>query len=36
MDENALQDFRNFPGINEAWELIKTGVVVIREQLYRL
>ncbi len=33
---NSLKDFRNFPGITEAWELIKTGVVVIREQMYRL
>jgi len=33
---NSLEDFRNFPGITEAWELIKTGVVVIREQMYRL
>ncbi|MBV9074771.1 MAG: hypothetical protein JOZ10_14165 [Acidobacteria bacterium] len=32
----ALQDFRNYPGISESWELVKTGVVVIREQLYRL
>lgn len=35
-DCTALQDFRNFPGITEAWELIKTGVVVISEQSYRL
>ena len=33
---NSLKDFRNFPGITEAWELMKTGVVVIREQMYRL
>jgi hypothetical protein len=33
---NSLEDFRNFPGITEAWELVKTGVVVIREQMYRL
>ena len=33
---NSLKDFRNFPEISEAWELIKTGVVVIREQTYRL
>jgi hypothetical protein len=32
----ALQDYRNYQGITEAWELVKTGVVVIREQLYRL
>ena len=35
-DDNALEDFRNFPGINESWELVKTGVVVIREEFYRL
>jgi hypothetical protein len=35
-DTNALQDFRNFPGITEAWELVQTGIIVIREQLYRL
>ena len=35
-DDNALEDFRNFPGISESWELVKTGVVVIREQFYRL
>ena len=34
--DNALEDFRNVAGINEAWELIKTGLVVIREQAYRL
>ena len=34
--DNGLEDFRNFPGITEAWELVKTGVIVIREQLYRL
>ena len=33
---SALEDYRKFPGITEAWELVKTGVVVIREQLYRL
>lgn len=35
-DRHALEDFRNFPGINEAWELIRTGKVVIREQMFRL
>jgi len=35
-DDGALKDFRTFPGITEAWELVKTGVVVIREKLYRL
>lgn len=36
MANNALQDFRMFAGINEAWELERTGLVVIREKLYRL
>ena len=35
-DGNALKEFRNYPGITEAWELVKAGVVVIKEQLYRL
>ena len=33
---NPLEYFRNFPNINEAWELVKTGLVVIEEKLYRL
>jgi len=36
MSDNALKDFRNFPGIAESWELVRTGLVVIREQSYRL
>ena len=36
MEQNALQDFRRFSGINEAWELERTGLLVVREQLYRL
>ena len=35
-DCHALEEFRSFPGITEAWQLIQTGVVVIREQMYRL
>jgi hypothetical protein len=33
---NPLEYFRNFPNINEAWELVKTGLVIIEEKLYRL
>ena len=33
---NPLEFFRNFPGINEAWELVRTSLVVIEEKLYRL
>lgn len=33
---NALADFRTFADINEAWELVRTGLIVIREQLYKL
>ena len=33
---NALEDFRLFPGIIESWELTKTGLVRIREDLYKL
>lgn len=35
-ERKALQDFRTFPGISEAWELVQTGLVVIRETAYRL
>jgi hypothetical protein len=35
-ERKALQDFRNFPGVSEAWELIQTGLIVIRETSYRL
>jgi hypothetical protein len=35
-DDNALKEYRNFPGINEAWELEKTGIVVLHERLYKL
>ena len=35
-NDHALKDFRNFPGITEAWELIRSGMVVIREQMFRL
>ena len=31
--ENPLQNFRSYPRINEAWELQKTGLVVIDEAL---
>jgi hypothetical protein len=33
---HALEDFRNYPGITESWELVKSGIIVIREQKYRL
>lgn len=35
-DDNALKGFRNFSGISESWELVKTGLVVMRENKYRL
>jgi len=34
--ENPLQNFRSYPRINEAWELQKTGLVVIDEVLYKM
>jgi hypothetical protein len=34
--QSALEDYRMFPEITEAWELAKTGLIVIREQLFRL
>jgi hypothetical protein len=33
---NAFADYRCFPDINEAWELLRTGLVVIRGESYRL
>ena len=35
-ESNGLKEFRNYPGITESWELIKTGIVAIRELFYRL
>ncbi len=32
----ALEDYRLFPGINESWELIKTGMIVISSRMYKL
>ena len=36
MSDNAFQDFRLFPAISEAWELTRSGLVIIREELYKL
>lgn len=36
MSDNAIKDFRMFPGITEAWELVRTGLIVIKEELYKL
>ena len=36
MADNALQDFRCFEGITEAWELVKTGLVVVANTSYKL
>lgn len=36
MAQNALEDFRCFAGINESWELMKTGLVVISGTSYKL
>jgi hypothetical protein len=36
MKENALEDFRMFPGISESWELVRTGLVVIDGESYKL
>ena len=34
--ENVFSEFRNFEGINEAWELQRTGMIVVRGKMYRL
>ena len=36
MGENPLQNFRHFDGLTEAWELQKTGLVVVGEEMYKL
>jgi hypothetical protein len=36
MPDNAFADFRLFPAISEAWELTRSGLVIIREELYKL
>ena len=36
MPDNAFKDFRMFPAISEAWELQRSGLVIINEQLYKL
>ena len=33
---DAFADFRAIPGIDESWELVRTGLVVIRGESYRL
>ena len=36
MSDNPFEDYRRFPVITEAWELVRTGLVVANEQLYKL
>jgi hypothetical protein len=36
MSNNAFADYRMFPAISEAWELVRSGLVIIREELYKL
>jgi hypothetical protein len=36
MSKNAFEDFRLFPSISEAWELVRSGLVIIREELYKV
>lgn len=36
MSDNALKDYHLFSGVAEAWELVRTGLVVIKEELYKL
>jgi hypothetical protein len=36
MAENPLKNFRRFDGLTEAWELQRTGLVVINETKYKL
>jgi len=36
MIEDALRNYRRYSGVTEAWELVKTGMVVIADTRYRL
>jgi hypothetical protein len=36
MGENPLKNFRHFDGITEAWELQRTGLVVVNDTRYKL
>jgi hypothetical protein len=36
MAQNALKNYRLYSGVTEAWELVKTGLVVISDTRYRL
>jgi hypothetical protein len=36
MPDNPLKNFRHFEGITEAWELIKTGIIVANGKTYKL
>jgi hypothetical protein len=36
MSNNAFAAYRMFPAISEAWELQRSGLVIINEQLYKL
>ncbi len=36
MSDNAFKDFHMFQGITESWELVRTGLIVIKEELYKL
>jgi hypothetical protein len=36
MAENALEDFRRYRNINEAWDLVRTGLISVEETMYRL
>jgi hypothetical protein len=36
MGENPLKNFRHFDGITEAWELHRTGLVVVNDTRYKL
>lgn len=36
MAENVLKQYRQYSGITEAWELVRTGMVVINNTMYKL
>ena len=36
MIQDALRNYRRYSGVTEAWELVKTGLVVVSDIRYRL
>ena len=35
-DNSVFAEYRSFEGVNEAWELQRTGMIVVHNKMYRL